>query len=41
MCHIVILTVIFVFGPRNNDKTTRNNEINERREIFRPAIYRL
>ena len=27
--------IAFVFGPRNNDKTTRNDE------IFRPTIYRL
>ena len=42
-CEIMI---IFVFSPRNNDKTTRNNEINKAlinqcHKIFCPAIYRL
>ena len=34
---------VFVFSPRNNDKTTRNNEINKAliSEIFCSAIYRL
>ena len=53
LCHFLIsfsfceLTIIFVFSPRNNDKTTRNTEINEAvispryLSSLSPAIYRL
>ena len=39
-CAISFYRCDIIFSPRNNDKTMRNTEINEAREIFRPSIYR-